>query len=176
MTNTPATFHALMNSIFADLIAAGKMAVYMNDLLIYAANLIQLCKVTREVLARLMQYDLYLKPEKCELEYLGMIIRQGEVRMDPNKVAVVRNWPTPTLLREVRAFLGLAISTGGLYRTFQVLHILFMTSQKRICHGNGRKNSKRCSIHSKKVFAGNQFLRSMTQNSLQEWKLMHQDL
>ena len=111
MTNSPATFQALMNSIFTDLIAAGKMAVYMDDLLIYAANLVQLCKVTREVLARLMQYDLYLKPEKCkfekqEMEYLGMIIRQGEVHMNPNKVAAVRNWPTPTTLREVRAFIG----------------------------------------------------------------------
>ena len=38
MTNSPATFQALMNSIFADLIAAGKMAVYMDDLLIYAAD------------------------------------------------------------------------------------------------------------------------------------------
>ena len=106
MTNSPATFQALMNSIFADLIAEGKMAVYMDDLLIYAANLTQLRKVMREVLTRLMQYDLYLKPEKCEfkkqeMEYLGMIIRQGEVRMDPNKVAAVRNWPTPTTLREI---------------------------------------------------------------------------
>ena len=79
MTNSPATFQALMNSIFADLIAAGKMVVYIDDLLIYAANLIQLCKVTHEVLTRLMQYDLYLKPEKCkferqEMEYLEMII------------------------------------------------------------------------------------------------------
>ena len=111
MTNSPATFQALMNSIFANLIAAGKMAVYMDDLLIYAANLVQLRKVTREVLARLMQYDLYLKPEKCEfekqeMEYLGMIIQQGEVHMDPNKVAAVRNWPTPTTLSEVRAFIG----------------------------------------------------------------------
>ena len=63
MTNSPATFQALMNSIFADLIAAGKMAVYMDDLLIYTTNLIWLRKVTREVLARLMQYDLYPKPE-----------------------------------------------------------------------------------------------------------------
>ena len=111
MTNSPATFQALMNSIFIDLIAAGKMVVYMDDLLIYAADLVQLRKVTCEVLARLMQYDLYLKPEKCEfekqeMEYLGMIIRQGEVRMDPNKVAAVRNWPTPTTLREVRVFIG----------------------------------------------------------------------
>ena len=88
MTNSPATFQALMNSIFADLIAAGKMAVYMDDLLIYAADLIRLRKVTHEVLARLMQYDLYLKPEKCEfekqeMEYLGMI--KGKYAWTPTK-------------------------------------------------------------------------------------------
>ena len=106
MTNSPATFQALMKSIFANLIPAGKMAGYMDDLLIYATNLVQLRKVTHEVLARLEQYNLYLKPEKCEFEkqemgYLGMIITLGEVRMDTGKVSAVRDWPTPTMLREV---------------------------------------------------------------------------
>ena len=113
MTNSPATFQALMNSIFADLIAAGKMAGYMDDLLIYAANLTQLCKVKCKVLARLDRYDLYLKPEKCkfekqEMEYLGMIITPGEVCMDPGKVSVVHDWPTPTMLKEVQVLIGFA--------------------------------------------------------------------
>jgi hypothetical protein len=64
-------------------------------------------------------YDLYLKPAKCEfekqeMEYLGMIIRPGEVRMDTGKVATVRDWPTPTMLKEVRAFIGFA----NFYRRF----------------------------------------------------------
>ena len=104
-----------MNSIFADLITADKMAGYMDDLLIYSANLIQLCKVTHEVLARLEQYNLYLKPEKCKfkkqkMEYLGIIITPGEVCMDPGKVSAVCDWPTPTMLREVRAFIAFANS------------------------------------------------------------------
>ena len=40
------------------------------------------------------------------MEYLGMIIRPGEVQMDPGKVAAVKDWPTPTTLKEVQAFIG----------------------------------------------------------------------
>jgi hypothetical protein len=76
--NAPATFQALMNSILVDLNAQAE-AVYMDDILIYSCNLKHHHKVVREVLKRLQEYDLYLKPEKCEfekqeMEYLGMII------------------------------------------------------------------------------------------------------
>ena len=119
MTNSPATFQALMNSVFADLIAQGEVAVYMDDILIYSKSLQHHRKVVRDVLTRLEQHDLYLKPEKCdfekgEMEYLGMIIRPGEVRMDPGKVSAVKDWPTPTTLKEVRAFIGFA----NFYRRF----------------------------------------------------------
>ena len=94
MTNSPATFQALMNPIFADLIAQGEVAVYMDDILIYTAELDRHHEVVCEVLQHLEQYDLYLKPEKCEfkqqeIEYLGMIIRPREVQMDPGKVSAV---------------------------------------------------------------------------------------
>ena len=48
------------------------------------------------------------------MEYLGMIIHPGEVQMDPGKVAAVKDWPTPTTLKEVRAFTGFA----NFYRRF----------------------------------------------------------
>src|SRR5882757_4404250 len=113
MTNSPATFQSLMNSVFADLIAMSEVAVYMDDILIYSADLKHHRKIVREVLSRLQQYDLYLKPEKCEfekqeMEYLGMIVRPGEVQMDPGKVAAVRDWAVPMSIREVRAFVGFA--------------------------------------------------------------------
>jgi hypothetical protein len=119
MTNSPATFQSLMNSVFADLIAIGIVAVYMDDILIYTPTLAEHRKIVREVLQRLQDHDLYLKPEKCEfekqeIEYLGMIIRQGEVCMDPGKVSAVRDWPTPTTLRDVRAFIGFS----NFYRRF----------------------------------------------------------
>jgi hypothetical protein len=119
MTNSPATFQSLMNSVFADLIATGVVAVYMDDILIYTPTLAEHRKIVCEVLQRLQDHDLYLKPEKCEfekqeIEYLGMIIRQGEVCMDPGKVSAVRDWPTPTTLRDVRAFIGFS----NFYRRF----------------------------------------------------------
>ena len=113
MTNSPATFQALMNSVFTDLIAKGQVAVYMNDILIYSRDIKAHWLVVRKVLKRLEHYDLYLKPEKCEfeqqsIEYLGMIIHPEEVQMDPGKVSAVKSWPTPTTLKEVRAFIGFA--------------------------------------------------------------------
>jgi hypothetical protein len=117
--NAPATFQALMNSMLVDLIAQAEVAVYMDDILIYSRNLEHHRKIVCKVLRRLQEHDLYLKPEKCEfekqeMEYLGMIIRPGEVRMDPGKVAAVKDWPTPTTLKEVRAFIGFA----NFYRRF----------------------------------------------------------
>ena len=50
MTNSPTTFQALMNSIFADLIAQGEVAVYMDDILIYTAELDHHCEVVCKVL------------------------------------------------------------------------------------------------------------------------------
>ena len=119
MTNSPATFQALMNSVFADLITKGQVAVYMDNILIYSQDIKAHRLVVQEVLKQLEHYDLYLKPEKCEfeqrsIEYLGMIIRPGEVQMDPGKVSAVKSWPTPTMLKEVRAFIGFA----NFYRRF----------------------------------------------------------
>ncbi|PIL32324.1 hypothetical protein GSI_05570 [Ganoderma sinense ZZ0214-1] len=107
LTNSPATFQALMNSIFADLIAAGTVAVYLDDILIFTNTLDEHRWVTHEVLKRLQAHDLYLRPEKCEferteIEYLGLIIRQGQVGMDPVKIKAVTSWPTPKNLRVLR--------------------------------------------------------------------------
>ena len=119
LTNSPATFQALMNTVFVDLVAAGKVAVYLDDILIYSHTVEEHRQVTHEVLQRLRAHDLYLRPEKCEfereeVEYLGLIIRRGEVTMDPVKVHAVTNWPNPRNLRELRGFLGFA----NFYRRF----------------------------------------------------------
>jgi hypothetical protein len=68
LTNSPVTFQSLMNSIFADLIAEGKVAVYLDDILIWSDNLTQHRKIVHEVLKHLEEHDLYLRPEKCEFE------------------------------------------------------------------------------------------------------------
>jgi RNase H-like domain found in reverse transcriptase/Reverse transcriptase (RNA-dependent DNA polymerase) len=119
LTNSPATFQALMNTIFSDLVAAGKVVVYLDDILIYSATQDEHRDTTHDVLQQLHAHDLYLRPEKCEfdrdeIEYLGLIIKKGEVNMDPVKVKAVTDWPTPRNLRELRRFLGFA----NFYRRF----------------------------------------------------------
>ena len=119
LTNSPATFQALMNTIFVDLVAAGQVAIYLDDILIYSPTPEEHRWTTHEVLQRLRAHDLYLRPEKCkfeqeEVEYLGLIIRRGKVTMDPTKVRAVTGWPPPRNLKELRGFLGFA----NFYRQF----------------------------------------------------------
>ena len=68
LTNSPATFQALMNAIFADLITEGKVAVYLDDILIWSSDLPEHRRIVHEVHRRLEEHDLYLRPEKCEFE------------------------------------------------------------------------------------------------------------
>jgi len=112
LTNSPATFQAMMDNIFQEEIAQGWLRIYMDDTIIatvdddkeHSARVYQF-------LDKLVQHDLYLKPEKCqfhqkEVEYLSVIIGGGRVQMDLVKVAGIANWPTPTTVKEVRSFLG----------------------------------------------------------------------
>jgi hypothetical protein len=74
--------------------------VYLDDILVFSATLEEHREIVKEVLRRLQKYDLYLRPEKCEfekesIEYLGLIISEGKVAMDPVKVAAVKAWPIP---------------------------------------------------------------------------------
>ena len=113
LTNSPATFQALMNTIFVDLVAAGKVVIYLGNILIYSMTPQEHRTTTQEVLQWLADHDLYLWPEKCEfnqpcIEYLGLIIRQGEVSMDLIKVQAITTWPAPRTLRKLRGFLGFA--------------------------------------------------------------------
>ncbi|GJF00975.1 RNA-directed DNA polymerase [Phanerochaete sordida] len=113
LCNSPATFQALMNHVFADLIAAGKVAVYLDDILIWSNDIASHRKIVHKVLEHLAQYDLYLRPEKCkferdEIEYLRLLIRKGQVGIDPAKVKAVTEWPTPKNLKDVRGFVEFA--------------------------------------------------------------------
>ena len=98
LTNTLATFQSMMNFIFRNLINEGYVTIYMDDILIHTPNDIALhCCVVNNVLRILADNDLYLKPQKCqfevtEVEYLGVIISEDRIAMDPVKVNGVKNW------------------------------------------------------------------------------------
>ena len=60
-----------------------------------------------------MPAGLYVKPEKCEFDtektsFLGFIIRQNGIKMDPEQVSAIIDWETPTTIRDVQCFLALA--------------------------------------------------------------------
>ena len=91
----------------------------MDDILIPAETLDELRKKTKRVLSVLLQNDLFAKPEKCEfeveeVEFLGIIIKQGSLKMANDKFNGVINWPTPQNVKQVRQFLGFC----NFYRRF----------------------------------------------------------
>ena len=82
MCNSPATFQAMMDSIFSNMIEGCIVIVHMDDILIFAKTQEELEQYTKMVLQRLLENDLYLKPKRCEfnqttMEYLGLIIKEG---------------------------------------------------------------------------------------------------
>ena len=139
LTNSPATFQTMMNEIFEDLISEGVVVVYIDDILIYTQNLEQHRRITRRVLERLREHKLYLKAEKCEfcrtkIEYLGMIISENTVEMDPTKVSGVRDWPTPRNVTEVQSFLGFANFYRRFIKDFARLAVPMFGTTKRTFH------------------------------------------
>src|SRR6266566_155597 len=128
LTNSPVTFQMMMNTIFRTEVAKGWLSVYMDDIAIHTRKEFaesdeehrnRHCTLTHHVLDKLKRHDLYLKPEKCafekkEINYLGVIIGQNMIKMDPEKVKGVANWQTPCTPTEVRQFLGFT----GYYRYF----------------------------------------------------------
>ena len=86
----------------------------MDNILIFANTQEELEKITKEVLKRLWDNDLYLKPKKCEfnksvIKYLGLIVKKGQLSMDPVKLKGIMEWPTLTTVKQLRAFLDLEI-------------------------------------------------------------------
>jgi len=85
----------MMNDIFRDLIAKGIMVVYLDDILIFTRTEEKHTKAIRQVLQILQENKLFLCPEKCEfckeqIEYLGLLISENEVSIDPVKIVGVR--------------------------------------------------------------------------------------
>ena len=94
LCNAPATFQTFMDTQFADIIATGHVVIYLDDILIFAETLWELTQLTHQVLQRIQDLDLFLRPAKCSfnqtlVEYLGLIISEGEIRMDPVKLKAI---------------------------------------------------------------------------------------
>jgi len=102
----------MMDTIFQDLTATGEVVIYMDDILIAtSSDTPHHRQLVHQVLDKLKEHNLFLKPEKCtfeasEIEYLGLVIGGGKVRMDRVKVQGVDGWQRPKTLTELRGWMG----------------------------------------------------------------------
>jgi hypothetical protein len=118
LTNAPAFFMNLMNSVFMDYLDKF-VVVFIDDILIYSQSEEEHVNHLGMVLQRLREHRLYAKLSKCELWidevlFLGHIINKEGLAVDPKKVADILNWKAPTDARGIKSFIGMA----GYYRRF----------------------------------------------------------
>ncbi|XP_068504911.1 uncharacterized protein [Syngnathus scovelli] len=118
LTNAPAVFQSLINDVLRDMLDKF-VFVYLDDILIFSRSLPEHIKHVRAVLRRLLENSLYVKAEKCEfhtssVKFLGYVVREGSIEMDPGKVEAVTSWPVPETRKRLQQFLGFA----NFYRRF----------------------------------------------------------
>jgi len=111
LKNAPATFQRLINDTLREYLD-DFVITYLDDILIYSDDLETHHKHVRKVLAKLNERAMYVKKSKSrfetkEIQFLGYVIRPGQIEKDPKKTEAVRDWPTPRKVKEVQAFLGL---------------------------------------------------------------------
>jgi len=109
----------MMNDLLRDLVVEEKVAVFIDNVMIVTETEEGHNELVEEVLRRLEENDLFVKPKKCvwkvrEVRFLGVIIGEDRVRMEKEKVQGVVEWPVPKSIKDIQKFLGLA----NYYRQF----------------------------------------------------------
>ena len=107
-----------MNSVFSRYLDKFVL-VFLDDILVYCKNEKEHEEHLRLTLQVLREHQLYAKLSKCDfyrdrIQYLGHIILEEGISVDPEKIEGIMNWPTPRNVTNVRPFMGLA----GYYRRF----------------------------------------------------------
>jgi len=116
MTNSPTTFQAMMNEILRDLINKGKVAVFVDDVLVGTETKEGYDEIVEKILRRLEENNLYIKLEKCvrKIGFLGVVIGPNGIEMKEKKVDRVLSWLGLKNIKDIRKFLGLT----NYYRRF----------------------------------------------------------
>ena len=119
LINSPATFQTMMNNLFRDMVNQGNTATFIDDIIVAMDIEEGHDEIIEEALKRLEENNLFVKPEKCrwkvrEVEFLGVVIGPGGVRIQKEKMDGVLSWPTLGSAKDVQKFIGLA----NYYRQF----------------------------------------------------------
>ena len=99
LSNTPAIFMCLMNGVFRDYLDKF-VIVFLDNILVYSNSEEEHEQHLRMVLQVLREHQLYAKLSKCsfyqrQIHYLGHIISEQGIAIDPKKIEDIRGWPTP---------------------------------------------------------------------------------
>lgn len=110
LTNGPATFQNFINDTFMEYLDEFVVA-YLDDILVYSNSLEEHREHVKKVLQKLRDAGIQADIDKCEFhtaetKFLGVIVGRNGIRMDPEKIAAIVEWATPTHLKQVQAFLG----------------------------------------------------------------------
>jgi len=113
LTNLPVTFQVMMNDILRNVINTEKVAVFMDNVLVGTEEDKGHDEIVEKVLKRMKKNNPYIKPEKCiwkvrEINFLGLVMGSGGIKMQEEKVAGVLEQPRPKTVKEMQKFLGLA--------------------------------------------------------------------
>jgi len=113
LTNSPATFQAIMNELLRDLINTEKVVAFIDNVIVGTEEEEGHDKIVEKVVKRLAENNLYIKPEKYkwkvrEIVFLGVVIGPEGIKMEEEKVKEILDWPTPKEVKDVQKFLGLA--------------------------------------------------------------------
>ena len=110
LCNAPATFERLMETVLAGL-QWDICLIYLDDVIVFGKEFEDMIENLSVIFERLLSAGLKLKPKKCTLfarkvEYLGHVVSENGISTDPRKVGVVKTWPEPANITELRSFLG----------------------------------------------------------------------
>jgi hypothetical protein len=102
----------MMNKVFMEYLDKF-IVMFIDDILIYSRNEEEHVEHLRLMLGRLREQQLYAKFIKCQfwlkkVEFLGHVLSGAGIAVNPNKIATILEWKTPTGVADIRSFLGLA--------------------------------------------------------------------
>ena len=147
LTNAPSIFSHVMNGVFKGLIGKSVL-IYLDDILVFSKTEEEHVKHVREVLEILRQQKLYAKLAKCdfgksELTFLGHVVGAEGVKVDPKKIEVVKEWPDPRDVHNVRQFLGL---TNYFRKFIQGYAVICRPISALLCKGEDFAWTTECKI------------------------------